>query len=123
MFHRFIGDSATFRVRLLSVFTMVSAKGPVMDRAETVTVFNDLCVLAPPMLIDPAIQWQEVDAHTVRARYTRGAETIGAELTFNDAGELVDFASDDRPSASADGKSFNPQRRGSGATARSARDA
>lgn len=74
------------------------------------TIFNDLCVLAPSMLIDAAIQWHEVDAHTVRARYTREAETISADLTCNDAGELVDFASDDRPSASADGKSFTPQR-------------
>ncbi len=110
VFHRFVGDAATFRVRLLSLFTMVNAKGPVMNRGETVTLFNDLCVLAPSMLVDRAIEWREVDAHTVRARYTRGAETIGAELTFNDAGELVDLASDDRPSASADGKSFTPQR-------------
>jgi len=110
VFHRFVGEGATFRVRLLSLLTMVSAKGPVMNRAETVTLFNDLCVLAPSMLVDPAIQWQAIDAHTARARYTRGAETIGADLTFNDAGELVDFASDDRPAASADGKSFTPQR-------------
>ena len=108
--HRFVGEAATFRVRLLSLFTMVSAKGPVMNRAETVTVFNDLCVFAPSMLVDPAIQWQEVDARTARARYTRGAETISADLMFNDAGELIDFASDDRPSASADGKSFTRQR-------------
>jgi len=110
VFHRFVGEAATFRVRLLSLVTMVNGKGPVMNRAETVTVFNDLCVFAPSMLVDPAIQWQEVDARTARARFARGAETIGAELTFNDAGELVDFASDDRPSASADGKSFTPQR-------------
>jgi len=110
VFHRFVGAAATFRVRMLSLFTMVSAKGPVMNRAETVTLFNDMCVFAPSMLLDPAIQWYEVGAHTARARYRRGAETIGAELTFNDAGELVDFASDDRPSASADGKSFTPQR-------------
>ena len=110
VFHRFVGEAATFRVRLLSLLTVVSAKGPVMNRGETVTVFNDLCVLAPSMLVDPAIEWQEVDAHTARARYTRGAETIRADLTFNDAGELVDFASDDRPAASADGKTFTPQR-------------
>ncbi len=108
--HRFVGESATFRVRLVSLLTIVNAKGPVMNRGETVTLFNDLCVFAPSMLIDPAIQWQEVDAHSVRVCYTRGAETIGAELRFSDAGELVDFASDDRPSASADGKSFTAQR-------------
>ena len=110
VFHRFISDSATFRVRLLSAFTMVDAKGPEMNRAETVTLFNDLCLLAPAMLIDPSIQWETMDAHAARARYTRGTETISAELRFNEAGELVDFMSDDRLAASADGKSFTRQR-------------
>jgi len=50
VFHRFVGSAATFRVRLLSLITMVSAKGPVMDRGETVTLFNDMCVLAPSLL-------------------------------------------------------------------------
>jgi hypothetical protein len=110
VFHRFVGDAATFRVRLLSAFTMVDAKGPEMDRAETVTLFNDLCILAPSRLVDPAIRWEAIDAHRARARYTRGKETIAAELVFDDAGELVDFVSDDRTAASADGKRFTPRR-------------
>jgi hypothetical protein len=110
VFHRFVGVAATFRVRMLSLFTMVNAKGPVMNRAETVTLFNDICVLAPSMLIGEAIQWLEVDAHTTRARYTRGTETITADLMFNDIGELINFASDDRPSTSADGKTLTAQR-------------
>jgi len=40
-----LNDGATMRVRLLSVRTIVDAKGDVLTRAETVTVFNDLCVL------------------------------------------------------------------------------
>lgn len=110
IFHRFIGDAATFRVRLLSAFTIVDAKGPEMNRSETVTLFNDLCVLAPGRLIDPAIQWQPIDDRHARARYTRGAETISADLVFDASGELVDFVSDDRSAASEDGKSFTLQR-------------
>jgi hypothetical protein len=110
VFHRFVGDAATFRVRLLSAVTVVDAKGASMDRAETVTLFNDLCLLAPARLIDPAIAWEAVDAHRARARYTRGKETISAELLFDADGELVDFVSDDRTAASSDGKTFTPQR-------------
>ena len=110
VFHRFIGDAATFRVRLLGAFTMVDAKGPEMNRGETVTLFNDMCILAASRLIDPSIQWQALDALHARARYTRGAETITADLVFNDAGELVDFVSDDRFAASADGKTFTRER-------------
>ena len=103
--HAYHEGVATMRVRLLSLFPVVDARGPEMGQAETVTVFNDLCLLAPGALIDPAIQWEEVDAHTVRARFAVAPHTITATLTFNDAGELVNFVSDDRM-ASADGGSF-----------------
>ena len=46
--HVFVGPSATMRVKLCSLLPMVNAAGPDMDRGETVTLFNDLCVLAPP---------------------------------------------------------------------------
>jgi len=104
--HVFRGDSATMRVRLLSAFPMIDAHGPRLTSAETVTLFNDLCVLAPGALIDPAIQWTPVDDRTARARFTVGSDTISAVLSFNDAGELVDFVSDDRLMVSGDGAEF-----------------
>jgi hypothetical protein len=105
-FHRFIGPSATMRVKIASTATVVNAEGPDMDQAETVTLFNDLCVFAPGALIDPAIQWREIDQGTVEATYTNAARTIRAVLSFNDAGELTNFVADGRGAASADGKSF-----------------
>src|SRR5665647_263409 len=60
-----VGSSATLRVWVASAVTVVDAKGPEMDEAETVTLFNDLCVFAPGVLIDPRIQWQVIDPHTV----------------------------------------------------------
>lgn len=110
IYHRFIDEPATFRVRLLSLFTLVDAKGAEMNRSETVTLFNDMCIFAPGALIDPALRWQEIDTHTVRARFTRMHQAIEASLYFNDAGELVDFVSDDRSRASSDGKSFSAER-------------
>ena len=38
---------ANMRVRALSPARMVSAADPEMDRAATVTIFNDPCVVAP----------------------------------------------------------------------------
>ncbi|MBL8610481.1 MAG: hypothetical protein JNL38_24300 [Myxococcales bacterium] len=106
VFHRFACDGATFSVRVLSLVTAVEAKGPEMNRSETVTLFNDLAVFAPARLADPAIRWEAIDDRSARAHYTRGAETIAATLFFDERGELVDFASDDRSQASPDGKSF-----------------
>jgi len=110
IYHRFIAESATFRVRLASIFTIVDAKGPEMDRSETVTLFNDMCILAPGALIDPALRWIAIDAHAARVIFTRMHQEIEAELHFNDAGELIDFISDDRSRASPDGKSFKRER-------------
>jgi hypothetical protein len=103
--HAYHEGVATMRVRLLSLFPVVDARGPEMRQAETVTVLNDLCLFAPGALIDARIRWEEIDAQTVRARYTVTPDTISATLTFNDAGELVNFVSDDRM-ASPDGEKF-----------------
>ena len=104
--HIFRDGGATMRVRLVSLVPLVNASGPEVTRAETVTLFNDLCVLAPGALIDPAIAWDPIDDRSARARYAIGENTIRAVLSFNEAGELVDFVSDDRLAASPDGTGF-----------------
>ncbi len=108
--HAFGGDTAVMRVRLLSLVPLVNVGGPEARRAETVTVFNDLSILAPAALVDPAIRWEPIDARSARAYYTAGRDTISAVLHFNEAGELVDFVSDDRLAASPDGTEFVPRR-------------
>ena len=108
--HVFQDGSATMRVRLLSLFPLVDARGPELTRAETVTLLNDLCLLAPAALVDAPVRWEPVDEHAVRAHYTLGSTTVSAVLDFNEDGELVDFVSDDRLAASADGKELTPLR-------------
>ena len=104
--HRFVGPSATMRVKLAGLFPLVNAGGPMMDKAETVTLFNDLCVFAPGALISPNITWREIDTNTVGATFTNLAHTVNATLHFSAAGELIDFVADGRGAQSADGKSF-----------------
>jgi len=108
--HVFAGDSATMRVKLCSLLPMVNASGPGMTHAETVTLLNDLCVLAPAALATARITWTPVDDHRVRATFTRGEHSVTADLLFNEQDQLVDFTSDDRYAASPDGKTFRRQR-------------
>jgi hypothetical protein len=105
-FHRFIGPTATMRVKVAGLVTIVDASGPEMDEAETVTLFNDMCVFAPGALIDHAIAWKEIDPHTVGASFTNLAYTIRAVLSFSDRGELTNFVADGRGAGSANGKTF-----------------
>jgi hypothetical protein len=104
-YHRYVGPSATMTVKAAALVPVVQASGTEMDQGETVTMFNDMCVMAPATLIDPAIVWEPVDDRTVRASFTNAGHTIRAELVFNEAGELTNFRSDDRYQISPDGKS------------------
>ncbi len=106
VFHRLVDGHATMRVKIASAFPIVDARGDVMDRSETVTLFNDMCLLAPGTLIDKNIVWEPVDDRTVRARFAYGDHTIAATLLFDEDGLLRNFVSDDRSRASSDGKVF-----------------
>jgi hypothetical protein len=107
--HQFADTTATMRVKVLSLFTVVNAAGPEMNRGESVTVFNDLVVFAPGAIVDAPVQWTAMDAQHVHGVYTDGPETVAAVLTFNAQHDLIDFVSNDRFRASSDGKSFTSQ--------------
>jgi hypothetical protein len=94
--HRYCGDTATMNIKLASLIPVVDASGPLMTKGETVTLFNDMCVLAPATLIDQHIHWESIDPLTVRATFANQGYTISAVLFFNEKGELVNFVSDDR---------------------------
>jgi hypothetical protein len=104
-FHRYVGPAATFKVRLASLLTIVSAAGPEMNQSETVTLLNDMCLLAPATLIDPRIAWDELDPLSARVAFSNAGNTVSAILSFAYTGALVDFASDDRYKT-ADGKTY-----------------
>jgi len=104
-YHRYVGPEATFQVRAASLVTMVDAHGAEMNHSETVTLFNDMFLLAPATLIDPQILWEELDLLTVRATWTNAGNTVSAVATFDPTGALTNFVSDDR-SRTVDGKRY-----------------
>ncbi len=98
--HVYRQEQATFTVRVASTLTMVDLSGEQISAAETVTVLNDLCLMAPGALVDPRLAWTPVDDRTATVTLTNGPHTVTATLVFNDHDELVDFSSDDRPDSS-----------------------
>jgi hypothetical protein len=95
-FHSFRNGTAFMDIRLLSIFRVQYQAGPEMDSAETVTFFNDMCVMAPATLIDSRITWSEADDSSVTAKFRNNGITVSARLSFNKKGELINFVSDDR---------------------------
>ena len=53
--------------------------------------------------------WTAIDANHIRGEYTTGDQSVSAILTFDEQHDLVDFVSQDRSRASADGASFTKQ--------------
>lgn len=102
-YHRYAEASATMIVKAAALVRVAQAAGRETTQSETVTLFNDMCVMAPGTLIDRAITWEAVDARTARATFTNAGMSIRAELSFNQAGELTNFWSDDRYQLAPDG--------------------
>ena len=106
--HLYRHEQATFQVRVASLVNIVSQQGEQISAAETVTVLNDLCVMAPGALVDPRLSWRPIDDRNAAVTFSNGPHSVTATLVFNDDDELIDFVSDDRPDSSSG--AFIPRR-------------
>jgi len=104
-YHKYAYATASMDIRLFGLFSVVKQEGDVMNKAETVTLFNDMCLMAPATLIDKHIEWQAIDSNSAKAVFTNHGIAISATLYFNKQGQLVDFTSNDR-TAVADMKQY-----------------
>lgn len=95
-YHLYKNGMAYMDIRLLSLIKVQYQDGEKMNKAETVTFFNDMCCMAPATLIDKRISWQVINDNVVKARFTNNGITISADLFFNPMGELINFKSNDR---------------------------
>lgn len=103
-YHAYKNGNASMQIRLFGLFPVVNVRDGDLNQAETVTFFNDMCLMAPATLIDKRIQWEETDSLSAKATFTCNGIKISAMLYFNETGQLVNFVSDDRYALS--GKSF-----------------
>jgi hypothetical protein len=95
-YHNYQNEKASMQVKLFGLFPVVQAKGIEMNKAETVTVFNDMCLMFPASLIDKRIKWEPIDSTSAKATFTNGSNRITATLYFTETGQLINFISDDR---------------------------
>ena len=106
--HTYEYGTARMRVRAVSVFSLVDARGAEMNQSETVTVFDDRVVFAPATLLDASITWRTTGILTVAGTFSTRGQSVSAELAFDERGDLVTFRSEDR-FESADGITYRPR--------------
>ena len=99
-YHRYVEAKATMDIRLSGLFSIVKQSGEIMNKTETVTLFNDMCLMVPSTLIDKRIQWEPIDSLTTKAVFTNRGISISAILYFNESGQLINFTSEDRTAIS-----------------------
>lgn len=102
-YHRYVGDGATFQVRVAGLIPVVDIQGSIITKSETVTLLNDIVILAPAAVLDLPITWETTGEHTVRATFTNAGHAVSAVIRFDAAGDLVGFVSNDRYQSDAKG--------------------
>lgn len=95
-YHRFENAHASMDIRPFGLFSVVHFDGSEMNKTETVTFLNDLCLLAPGALVDKRIRWDKVEERSARATLIINEISVQAILHFDESGRLVNFESNDR---------------------------
>ena len=96
VFHRYVGGGATFQVRIAGLIPMVDKGGAEITNDETVTLMNDVLVMAPAAVLDLPFTFETTGEQSLRATFYNAGFTVSAVLTFDDAGDLIGFTSTDR---------------------------
>jgi len=94
--HNYHSKGAMMKVKVLDLIEVVHEAGKEMQRIETVTYFNDLCIMAPGGLIEEDIMWEEIDERSVKGTLRKHGHEVSATLYFNNDGMLDNFISEDR---------------------------
>ncbi|MBN1423593.1 hypothetical protein JXA88_03465 [Candidatus Fermentibacteria bacterium] len=82
--------------RLLGLFTVIDGSGEEYDIGELVTYLNDLVLLAPSMLLTPAVVWEPVDTESFDLILSDHGLTVRARVFIDSFGAPRDFETRDR---------------------------
>jgi hypothetical protein len=80
--------------KLGGLVTVVDGTGEEFDHSELVIWLNDAVLLAPSMLLGPAISWTEVDDQCFDVALTDRGPTVTARVFLDERGAPVDFRAD-----------------------------
>jgi hypothetical protein len=85
------------------VATLFDTSGPQMDASELVTWLGEMLVLVPSAAFEPYITWVPIDEDHAHAELTYNGTTVGGIFTFDAAGNVSSFSTNDRYETQSDG--------------------
>jgi hypothetical protein len=89
-------------IRAFDRFTLADGHGEAFDIGELTTYLNDAIMMAPSMLLDTNVSWQNIDANTFDVSLADHGRTVSARVFLDERGAPVNFSTMDR--FLADGK-------------------
>ncbi|MFZ5642892.1 MAG: DUF6544 family protein [Bacillota bacterium] len=81
------------RIKLLSLIKVADARGKEIDQGTLLRYLAET-VWFPTAALNSYIKWEEVDASSARATMSYGGITASGVFTFNEKGEVINFAAD-----------------------------
>jgi hypothetical protein len=94
-YDRYDNGTGAMLIRLLSMFSVVDARGPEVDMSALIIFINDM-VMWPTAFLSDYIHWEPLDSMAASALVSLHGKRFSAVLRFNDTGEMVDFITEDR---------------------------
>jgi hypothetical protein len=82
--------------KLLGLITVADGSGQEIDIGELTTYVNDALMLAPSMLLTPAVTWAAVDDHSFDVTISDRRISATSRVFVDAQGRMVDFSTTDR---------------------------
>jgi hypothetical protein len=105
-FDSFLQGAGSMQGVIAKAFTLFDQKGAEMDRACLATVLSE-SLYVPSIALQDYIHWEGLDDTRAKATITFAGIRAGGIFTFNEAGEVLEFRTNDRTNTSFDGTKQN----------------
>lgn len=92
----YVGGHGRMLVKLLDRLTVADGQGMEFDIGELTTYLNDLVLLAPSMLLTPAVSFAAIDRGSFEVSLSDHGLKVSARVFVDDRGAPVDFVTTDR---------------------------
>lgn len=99
----YINGTGSMKGVLAKLVTLFNQTGKNMDRACLVTYLSE-CLIVPSAALSNLIEWEAIDSTHAKATISYNDISAGGVFTFNEAGEMTAFTSEDREAIGFNGK-------------------
>ncbi|KUG02751.1 hypothetical protein ASZ90_019827 [hydrocarbon metagenome] len=100
----YIDGAGSMKGVIAKLFTLFHQTGNAMDKSSLVTFLSE-SLFIPSAALEDFIVWEAIDDLHAQATITYYSISASGIFTFNEKGEMVSFATEDREVASIDGTS------------------